>query len=251
MSVARFAFGPRLKAHRERQGITLQEIADTTKIAASLLAGLERNEVAQWPKGIYRRAFLRAYARAIDISFDPVWAEFTQLFPEDGVKSAPLPGEPVELRMTLASSAHRLPIPSLQRLIAAAIDMMTVLIVGLLLAWTAGFSAWTTVAIISLVYAGISTAIIGGSFADWFLRTLPARRLAVLRAHVGNDAPEAERVLEPKSEVESSSSRPDTAEPAAAPTAHTQRPRIFAVAPPRPALGSESREPRERRAADR
>ena len=86
MSVARFAFGPRLKAHRERQGITLQEIADSTKIGVALLASLERNDVSQWPKGIYRRAFLRSYSRAIDMPFDAFDLPAAHIFKVSGGK---------------------------------------------------------------------------------------------------------------------------------------------------------------------
>jgi transcriptional regulator with XRE-family HTH domain len=251
MSVARFAFGPRLKAHRERQGITLQEIADTTKIAASLLSSLERNDVTQWPKGIYRRAFLRAYTRAIDIPFEPVWAEFSQLFPEEGAESVPSSGETHQLRLTLASSTERVPIPSQPRLIAAAADVMAVLIVGLLLALMTGFSAWTTLTIVSLLYAGVSTALLGGSLADWFLRTSSARRSFAAAQSAVTPARDGERAIAAPTDVDSAPSRTGADVPSAAPTAQSPRPRIFAVAPPRTVLAAEPREAQKRRAADR
>ena len=40
---------------RERRGITLEAIAETTKIALPLLESLERSDVSHWPKGIFRR----------------------------------------------------------------------------------------------------------------------------------------------------------------------------------------------------
>ena len=251
MSVARFAFGPRLKAHRERQGITLQEIAHSTKIAASLLSSLERNDVAQWPKGIYRRAFLRSYARAIDIPFEPVWAEFTQLFPEEGAEGVPSSAETHQLRLTLASSTHRLPIPSRSRLVAAAADAMAVLIVGLLLALITGFSAWATIAIISLFYAAASTALLGGSFADWFIRTSPARRSSAAPEPAGGPDQEAERAIAARSDLDSVPMRPEADVPTASHPVQPQRPRIFAVAPPRTVITAQPREASKRRAADR
>src|SRR5262245_56180406 len=120
MSVARFAFGPRLKAHRERQGITLQDIADSTKISVALLSALERNDVSQWPKGIFRRAFLRSYSRAIDIPFDSVWAEFSQLFPAEGAALAP-PADAAPMRLSLASSSARVITPSVRNAVAASV----------------------------------------------------------------------------------------------------------------------------------
>ena len=96
-------FGSRLRDARERAHITLESIASATKIKQSLLAALERNDVSQWPKGIYRRAFLRDYATAIGLRSEEVLVEFLRLFPEDEQLSAPLVEEPADgLRLTLA-----------------------------------------------------------------------------------------------------------------------------------------------------
>ena len=74
-------FGARLKRIRERRGITLEAIAETTKIGLPLLSALERDDVSRWPHGIYRRAFFRDYAAAIDAPVDDMLAEFMRLFP--------------------------------------------------------------------------------------------------------------------------------------------------------------------------
>ena len=58
-------FGARLRAQRERQQVPLAAVAQQTKIKRSLLEGLERDDVTYWPHGIFRRAYIRAYARAI------------------------------------------------------------------------------------------------------------------------------------------------------------------------------------------
>ena len=57
-------FGPRLRAERERRGISLDTIASVTKVGAELWDGLERNDFSRWPSGIFARAFIRDYARA-------------------------------------------------------------------------------------------------------------------------------------------------------------------------------------------
>jgi hypothetical protein len=49
---------------------------------ASLLEALERDEVSQWPSGFYRRAFIRAYAQAIDLDPDTILREFLEVHPE-------------------------------------------------------------------------------------------------------------------------------------------------------------------------
>ena len=46
-----------------------REIAATTKIAASALEALERNDSSKMPGGIFSRAFVRSYA--IEIGLDP------------------------------------------------------------------------------------------------------------------------------------------------------------------------------------
>lgn len=72
-----------LKAQRERRRVTLHEIAETTKIAASLFAALERGDLRHWPRGLYRRSFFRDYARTIGLPTAEVCDEFVRLFPDD------------------------------------------------------------------------------------------------------------------------------------------------------------------------
>ena len=56
---SREMFGARLRRERERQGITLNAIAKSTKVSRSLYEALERDDVSRWPGGIFRRSFLR------------------------------------------------------------------------------------------------------------------------------------------------------------------------------------------------
>src|SRR5512134_3174515 len=77
----RDTFGPRLRSERERRGITLDTIASVTKVSAELWDGLERNDFSRWPSGVFARAFVRDYARAIGIDADEVVNEFCKLFP--------------------------------------------------------------------------------------------------------------------------------------------------------------------------
>jgi transcriptional regulator with XRE-family HTH domain len=74
-------FCARLKAARLRKGISLEQIAASTKISASLLEGLEANNLTRWPTGIYRRAYLRDYLTAIGLPTEPTVQEFRDLFP--------------------------------------------------------------------------------------------------------------------------------------------------------------------------
>jgi transcriptional regulator with XRE-family HTH domain len=75
-------FGARLRSERERQQIALGTIADRTKIKLSLLEALERDDVSQWPRGIFRRSHVRAYALAIGLDPDAVVREFLEIHPD-------------------------------------------------------------------------------------------------------------------------------------------------------------------------
>jgi transcriptional regulator with XRE-family HTH domain len=149
------AFGLRLKTHRERRGITLESIAESTKIKRSLLAALESGDVSHFPLGIFRRAYVRSYANAVGLPSASIVAEFVQLFPEPGesrpaplavepAQSAPEPGQPAPpserepaesaLRLTLAADGRIVRILALhERTTAAAIDGLAILALALTL----------------------------------------------------------------------------------------------------------------------
>src|SRR5262245_43812080 len=76
------SFGARMRRRREEQQIALGTIAERTKIKQSLLDALERDDISHWPTGIFRRAFIRAYAHAIGLDPDVVVKEFFEVFPE-------------------------------------------------------------------------------------------------------------------------------------------------------------------------
>jgi GAF domain-containing protein len=91
------SFGARLRQRRERQQIALTAIAEQTKIKLSLLEGLERDDLSHWPSGIFRRAFVRAYAHAIGLEPDVVVRDFLAVHPD--------PVEEVSSVPTVASAA--------------------------------------------------------------------------------------------------------------------------------------------------
>ncbi len=109
-------FGARLRQRREGQAIALVTIAEQTKIKLSLLEALERDDVSHWPAGIFRRAFIRAYAHAIGLNPDVVVREFLEIYPDpievvtteaialavDGAR--PSGGPPTRLRYLVGSA---------------------------------------------------------------------------------------------------------------------------------------------------
>jgi cytoskeletal protein RodZ len=73
-------FGEALRRRREQRGMSLKDIAETTKISASLLAGIERGDCSRWPGGIYSRAWVREYASAVGLDAEQIAARFVRYF---------------------------------------------------------------------------------------------------------------------------------------------------------------------------
>lgn len=57
---------PDLAAVRQSRGITLDAIAQTTKISKRFLEAIEVGEFAKLPGGIFNTSYIRQYARAIE-----------------------------------------------------------------------------------------------------------------------------------------------------------------------------------------
>lgn len=79
---ARDAFGPNLRRIRIQRGVSLEQIADATKVSVDLWKALERNDFSRWPAGIYARAYLRSYADAIGVDPDTTVDDFCRWFPQ-------------------------------------------------------------------------------------------------------------------------------------------------------------------------
>jgi transcriptional regulator with XRE-family HTH domain len=169
------SFGAWLRRERERRDITIRTIADRTKIGASLLEALERGDVSRWPGGIYRRAFLRAYADVVGLDADVALANFERLFPSDDSQPAPSRAvaasvqaqgdEDSEMRLQLAVTRGSSTWAAAR---TACLDLAFVLVAGL-----AGFAAagwigfWCVAAVTAVVYH--VTGVLG-------MRTQPVRR---------------------------------------------------------------------------
>jgi transcriptional regulator with XRE-family HTH domain len=158
------SFGRRLRRERERRQIALASIAENSKIKVSLFEELERDDVSHWPSGVFRRAFIRAYADAVGLDADATAREFLERFPDpndpdkrfiepaDGDKRGATPpgasaaaataAAPVvpraTLRLTLADtgssfSAGQLLASARSRCIAIAYDALIIVTLGLTL----------------------------------------------------------------------------------------------------------------------
>ena len=91
-------FGGKLRQARERRGISLRQIAASTKIAAAALDALEKNNISKLPGGIFSRAFVRSYAVEVGLDPDETVKEFLERFDQDpppspGAMAAAIPEE--------------------------------------------------------------------------------------------------------------------------------------------------------------
>lgn len=181
----RDTFGPRLRAERERRGISLDTIASVTKVGVDLWEGLERNDFSRWPSGIFARAFVRDYARAIGLDSDEAVDEFCRLFPigdrrvsrliqaqaqlighhlsyaesagvpDDGDRRTLPPVDPEQhlaLRARLAS-----------RTLSTGIDAAASLVLSFTVAVVTGFQFWPVAGMVTVMYYTGMTVAFGAS----------------------------------------------------------------------------------------
>jgi transcriptional regulator with XRE-family HTH domain len=166
-------FGSRLRAERERRGISLDSIAEKTKIKKSFLDSLERGDFSKWPAGtVFRRAYVRDYAAAIGLSPDSVVVDFIRLFPVDAVS----PAAPSPLVLTFDTASTWRSRLAGRRARASAIDAGGLLALGGILALLTGSNVWTASGTLAFIYYPITYALWGSSIASRYLESRRARR---------------------------------------------------------------------------
>ena len=77
--------GAKLKKARERRGISLRQVADSTKISVFVLQALERDDISNLPGGVVGRGFVRSFAAAVHLDPEAIVAEFVAQFPSSSV----------------------------------------------------------------------------------------------------------------------------------------------------------------------
>lgn len=183
-------FGAWIREARLKAGVSLEEIAATTKVGRSLLVALERNDVSRWPTGIFRRAFIRNYATIVGINPDLAVAAFVRAFPdqptwEHGPPRGPVvrrtsPSEP-GLRLTLAPEALRWQAAG-ARLGAALTDMMAPITLALPSGLLGGQSLfWLVLAVVSVLYITVGTLLLGTTPGLWMAQWVGSQPLGARR----------------------------------------------------------------------
>ena len=174
------AFGARLRAERERRGVSLDSISEHTKIQKAFLESLERGDFSKWPAGtVFRRAYLRDYASAIGLTPSSVVADFIRLGPahDDAAAGAPSHRDaaPLDTPPPLVLTFDR-GSPWQRRLArrgtaAAAMDAAGLLVLGGVLALLTGGRVWTVAGVLAFVYYPVTAVLWGRSAASRYLES--------------------------------------------------------------------------------
>ena len=177
---ARRAFGERLRRQRERQKVTLAEIAEATKVAGSLFAGLERGDCSRWPGGMYNRSFIRGYAKAIGLDPAETAAEFAEYYdaPPEQLEGKPVktthnpsPAAPLRLVIEIDPTARRNRALKLAGLIV--LDLLTIAALATVVVLTTSANYWLALAGSSVGYQVLSR-VLGAIFWSGGLKPQPA-----------------------------------------------------------------------------
>lgn len=201
----REAFGPNLRRIRVQRGIPLDDIARRTKVSIDLWAGLERNDFARWPTGIFARAYVREYAHAIGVDPESTVDDFCRWFTHGDRRAerivrgqAEIVGHDLRWSDDLAIPDRRSraeaeppparpPIrgayPTRVRGLLALADITAVGLMAAPVAAVAPIGFWSAVGIVAVAYHLCALSVLGASpsvaFLDWYVA---ARRPADSRA---------------------------------------------------------------------
>jgi cytoskeleton protein RodZ len=88
------SFGERLRREREMRGITIEEIAEATKIGTRNLRALEEEKFDLLPGGIFNKGFVRAYSKFLGLDEEQAVADYISA--ETSFRTADEPEVPVE-----------------------------------------------------------------------------------------------------------------------------------------------------------
>lgn len=150
-----------LRRERERRNITLQHIANQTKVAVPLLEGLEAGDLGRWPGGIYRRAFVKSYAVALGLDADEVLRRVEAEHPPEPDEPSPLPAVVTPQPSTagragsVATASNRPRASSRARVLGTAADLTVALVLGMGSAAAGSRLLWPVLFIAFYYAAGI------------------------------------------------------------------------------------------------
>jgi cytoskeleton protein RodZ len=107
-----------LREAREKRGVSLRQIANSTRISVMSLEALERSDLSRLPGGIFTRSFIRAYAQEVGLDPDRTIQDFIAELPPESAAATAHPtsvedGEKLESDRKAVTTALRLILISL------------------------------------------------------------------------------------------------------------------------------------------
>ena len=100
--------GEELREAREKKGLTLEQIAETTRISHTFLKALEEDNYTVIPGDVFVTGFLRSYARELGIDEKHVLARYRDVHPQHNEEAQPAAPQ--------AAEVQHFPKPSLLRI---------------------------------------------------------------------------------------------------------------------------------------
>ena len=181
MNSSNLVLGDKLRAHRESRGITLDALAESTKIKRSLLRDLERNDLSRFPGGIYGRAIIREYGKAIGFPANDL-VEGLKFF-DEGEPPSPTAvddsasgdgGSDFRLMLADVSAPRRLLSERAGHALAA---VAVILLIGAVVSVAGGVRYWTATGILALIGCALSIGVgeqswrrLGERYSRWSSR---------------------------------------------------------------------------------
>ncbi|MGD2125738.1 MAG: DUF4115 domain-containing protein [Desulfobacteraceae bacterium] len=84
------ALGPFLKSEREKKGLSIQQVAEITRLRRHIIDALEKEAWDSLPPPVFVRGFIRSYAKALGLDEKEVLALYEYLIPTESEIPKPL-----------------------------------------------------------------------------------------------------------------------------------------------------------------
>ncbi len=96
-------FGEELRQERERRGITLDDVAVSTRVSLRHLHALEESRFSELPGGVFNRGIVRSYAQHCGLDSDGTLRGFVEALRASGLQTE----QPEDAWVELAEAVRR------------------------------------------------------------------------------------------------------------------------------------------------
>ncbi|CCO24538.1 helix-turn-helix domain-containing protein [Maridesulfovibrio hydrothermalis] len=71
--------GSQLRTERQRQGLTIEQIMEITKVSRINIIAIESGNQKEFPHQVYAKGFIKTYAKALGLNADEIGEEFSKI----------------------------------------------------------------------------------------------------------------------------------------------------------------------------